>query len=329
MLALFGILLVSLAIGTLGSKASRENQLAAALKPPSCTGAKNKDCPQEVPKKTVYKCTWPAKVTNPKDSDFGAQCVKLKPCVEKGGASGKSIQGKCQCPEICKGNADEASNKNDPGKGGEKPPEMPKLPEPPKGEGGSPSGTPPPAGTCKEGIAGGVDEKGKPCPNNTNSRIDCLLSPTSPGCSGAETPTTLGDADRTPLPAETPPASRSWSAIVTTWAKDAADVTADTVNGAARSVSNTVQLIGTGFGANSTYDVRPEDVVTYGDTRTVQEVPLVPTGGDPNQRTFAQTTGFTVQGNTGVSADLGNTPQPSPGFWNWAATQLRGFLSSF
>jgi len=102
----------SLVLGSTIFATAKNAQLAAALQPSSCTGAKNAGCPKEDAKNT-YKC--PVSQGKSKDK-VPKNCVLNKVCSEKGGASGKTIMGTCACPEICKANADEATDKNDPGK---------------------------------------------------------------------------------------------------------------------------------------------------------------------------------------------------------------------
>lgn len=320
-LALVGVFLVSMGIGTVGLNASRESQLATALAPETCE-AKNSNCPQEVPKKTVYKCNWPQKITDKKDPDYGAQCVKGMVCTTQ--AAGKTISGTCKCPQVCKGNADEATDKNDPGKekGDGKMPELPKLPEP---KDSPPGGGQPTQNTCKEGVKGGVDDKGQPCPETRDTRVGCLLDPTAEGCVGADTST---EGDKTP-PTTTPePEStekpRSWIAVVRTLAKDATEAAKTTVN----TVTNTVQEIGKTLTGNSSYGVGATDVVKYVDSKGAQAVPPVSMEGTQKQIS-AEVTGFTVQGNTGVSADLSGGSQADTGFWGKAAEALRNFLGRF
>ena len=316
-LALVAVFLLSVGIGTVGINASRDSQLATALAPETCE-AKNSNCPQEDASNT-YKCP----VTQGKSKDKPPKnCVLGKVCTTQ--AAGKTIAGTCKCPQVCKGNADEATDKNDPGKEKEdgKMPELPKMPEPPKD---SPSGGQSPTGTCKEGAAGGVDDKGQPCPGTKDTRVACLVDPTAAGCVGADTST---EGDKTPPTIteepETPSKATSWIAVVRTLAKEATDAAKTTVN----AVTNTVQEIGKSFGGNSSYGVGATDVVKYVDSKGAQAVPPVSMEGTQKQIS-AEVTGFTVQGNTGVSADLSGGSQADAGFWGKAAEALRNFLGRF
>ena len=317
-LALVGVFLVSMGIGTVGISASRESQLAAALAPKTC-GTVNPDCPQEDASNT-YKC--PIEQGKSKDKP-PKNCVLGKVCTTQ--SAGKTIAGKCQCPQTCLGNADEATDKNDPGKekGDGKMPELPKMPEP---KDSPPGGGQPTTSTCKEGVKGGVDEKGQPCPETKDTRVACLLDPTAEGCVGADT-TTTKDTETPPTTTPEPESTekpRSWIAVVRTLAKDATEAAKTTVN----TVTNTVQEIGKTLTGNSSYGVGTTDVVKYVDSKGAQAVPPVSMEGAQKQIS-AEVTGFTVQGNTGVSADLSGGSQADTGFWGKAAEALRNFLGRF
>lgn len=147
---------------------SRDNQVALTLKPVSCAGAKNKDCPAEIPKVWTYTCAFPGVDPNPGNKP--AKCARGKQCSEPGGKSGKTVKGTCQCPNICKGNPDEATGKNDPGK-------MPELPKPPEKKPPPPGGPPPPEKPCTPGSGG-----------NSSGREGC------PSAAGGAPASTLGQS---------------------------------------------------------------------------------------------------------------------------------------
>ncbi len=326
-LALVGVFLVSMGIGTVGISASRDSQFALALKPASCEPGTQ---PADLQCNDQYDYTCPfgtPKEKCPKKQKPGGLEMK---CGQPAPGS-KTISGTCKCLLSCKGNADEATDKNDPGKekqkeeekgkGDGKMPELPKMPEP---KDSPPGGGQPPPGTCKEGVVGGVDEKGQPCPQK-DTRVACLLDPTAEGCIGADTPT---KEDKTP-PTTTPepePTRKpaSWIAIVRTLAKGASDAAATTVN----TVTNTVQEIGKSFSGNTTYGVGTTDVVKYVDSTGVQAVPPVSIEGTQKQIS-AEVTGFGAQSSAGATTNSGESTQVNPGFWGWAAGQLQNFLNRF
>lgn len=127
------------------------NQLLAAAATPKCDGKPRGPadamCPPETPRKYTYRCDFPATVTNKKDPNYGAKCVKnLKPCKET--VSKKVISGHCVSPYCC--HADTVDGKPIGGKTDVNPqgeqkgeqPKLPELPKPPGGGGGSGGGQP-------------------------------------------------------------------------------------------------------------------------------------------------------------------------------------------
>ncbi|MEK7133510.1 MAG: hypothetical protein AAB804_00375 [Patescibacteria group bacterium] len=279
---LLALVVFSISVAAATTVTSRMNQLAlgneADLK---CTPDKDYTCPCGTPKE---KC--PAKKL-----PGGKDC----PCNDE--TQGHVTPGKCQAVNICKGQ---------PPGGDGKMPELPKMPEPPKGE---PEKDRPPQNPCTalgtglgnvfgmtrpSGSASSTtyDANGQPCPNSANPFLSGELPGTTTGVSAATSAATT--------------ASRfSWSAI-TRVVQEATSAVANTVGSV---VSGAVRTAITTLGGNSSQGASRQGSQSATSTRANDGAPLYYTSPDLN--TF------------GAPKESANKDAGSPGMWDWLKSLMR------
>ena len=281
-LALAAVFVVSVGLSSLGLNAtSRMSQLAVA-KEADMVCVKTKDY------------SFPCGKQNPKTKKIGG-----KDCDCNDTTQGHTTQGKCQGPELCKATATAEG----------KAPDLPKLPEPKEDKKEPP---PPQTAGCKEGVPGGFDEKGQPCP--TTSSLLGAMTPTP----GAGTPPV-----ETPAKEETT-ASHAW-AVIKSYAQDASNAVAGAVSTVSNAASDAAKSIGATV-SEYVFNNNPSDVVTAGNQQI--SAPQGDSTDGQNLPLRAQTTGFT-SGNTTVSGDLSGSAPASGGFLGWASAQFKNFFSRF
>ncbi len=198
--------------------------------------------------------TYPCGQKNPKTKKIGG-----KDCPCNDNTQGHITPGKCQGPNICKGEPP----------GGGKMPEMPTMPEPPKDSPSSGSNqTPCPArGIGLESGSGGMqtregatsstfDANGQPCPTEGGNPVSSFIS----GILGGDIPTTLKTAPTT--------TSRfSWTAV-TRVVQDVKNVTNAVTDTVTNVVTGAVRTAITTLGGNQAPIVRPPDAVKDNGTTT-------------------------------------------------------------